>query len=95
MEIIEVSPADLIEIEGNRHRTFQAISHPLTADVILNDIQTCDRQRVIIICNTVSQAQGLFQDLTQLNQDNTLTITLLPTFRRYLSQFNFQLNCSK
>lgn len=88
MEIIEVSPADLAEIEGNRHRNFQAVSTSLTADVILNDIQTYDRQRVIIICNTVSQAQGLFQDLTQLNQDNTLTITLLHS--RFLPEHRAQ-----
>jgi CRISPR-associated endonuclease/helicase Cas3 len=77
MEIIEVSQADLAEIEGDRHRTFKAISTPLTADVILNDIQTYDRRRVIVICNTVSQAQGLFRDLTELNRGELLNITLL------------------
>ncbi|HBB33099.1 MAG TPA: CRISPR-associated helicase Cas3' [Cyanobacteria bacterium UBA8803] len=77
MEIVRVEDADLPEIEGNRCRTFRAISEPLTVAVILNDIEQYQRQRVIIICNTVSQAQGLFRDLEDLNQDGELTITLL------------------
>jgi CRISPR-associated endonuclease/helicase Cas3 len=77
MEIISVSDTDLAEIEGNRHRSFRAVSTPLTAEVILNDIQTHNRQRTIVICNTVSQAQGLFRDLAEINQDETLKITLL------------------
>lgn len=77
MEIVRVEDADLQEIEGNRCRTLRAISEPLTAEVILNDIKQYQRQRVIIICNTVSQAQGLFRDLDELNQDGKLTITLL------------------
>jgi hypothetical protein len=77
MEIIRVEDADLPDIEGNRCRTFRAISEPLTAESILNDIKQYQRQRVIIICNTVSQSQGLFRDLDELNQDGELTITLL------------------
>jgi CRISPR/Cas system-associated endonuclease/helicase Cas3 len=77
MEIVRVEAADLQEIEGNRCRTFRAVSEPLTAEVVLNDIEQYQRQRVIIICNTVSQAQGLFRDLDQLNQDGELTIILL------------------
>ena len=77
MEIIRVEDTDLQDIEANRCRTFQAISEPLTAEVILNDIKHYQRQRVIIICNTVSQSQGLFRDLDELNQDGELTITLL------------------
>jgi len=88
MKIIEVSDTDLVEIEGNRHRTFQAISTPLTADVILNDIQSHHRQRVIVICNTVSQSQGLFQDLTQFNQTENLNITLLHS--RFLPEHRAQ-----
>jgi hypothetical protein len=77
MEIIRVEDADLQDIEGNRCRTLRAVSGPLTAQTILNDIQHHQRQRVIIICNTVSQSQGLFKDLDDLNQDGELTITLL------------------
>jgi hypothetical protein len=77
MEIVRVEDADLQEIEGNRCRTFRSISEPLTAEVILNDIEQYQRQRVIIICNTVSQSQGLFRNLDELNQDGELTITLL------------------
>ncbi len=77
MEIIRVEDTDLQEIEGNRCRLFQGISEPLAAETIINDIKNHQRQRVIIICNTVSQAQGLFRDLEELNQDWKLTITLL------------------
>ncbi|HEY9608291.1 CRISPR-associated helicase Cas3' [Allocoleopsis sp.] len=77
MEIIRVEDTDLRDIEGNRCRTFRAISEPLTAETLFNDIKNHQRQRVIIICNTVSQSQGLFRDLDELNQDEELTITLL------------------
>jgi len=77
MEIVRVEDSDLQEIEGNRYRTFQAVIEPLTADVILNDIHSFQRRRVIIICNTVSQSQGLFRDLEVLDQDCELKITLL------------------
>ena len=77
MEIIRVEDTDLPDIEGNRCRTFRAVSEPLTAEAIINDINHYERQRVIVICNTVSQAQGLFRDLQELSQDGDLTITLL------------------
>ena len=77
MEIIRVEDTDLQDIEGNRCRTFRAISEPLTALAILNDIQHNQRQRVIVICNTVSQSQRLFRDLEELNLDGKLTVTLL------------------
>ncbi|HLP89879.1 MAG TPA: CRISPR-associated helicase Cas3' [Nostocaceae cyanobacterium] len=77
MEIIQIEDRDLQAIEGNRRRTFQAKSHSLNALVILDDIHTHQRKRVIIICNTVSQAQGLYRDLTELNKEDTLQIILL------------------
>ena len=77
MEIIRVEDTDLQDIEGNRCRSFRAVSEPLTAQTILNDIQHHQRQRVIIICNTVSQSQGLFRDLQDLNSDGKLIVTLL------------------
>jgi hypothetical protein len=77
MEIIRVEDTDLQDIEGNRCRTFRAISEPLTAEVIVNDIEHYQRKRVIIICNTVSQSQGLFRDLQDLNSDGKLIVTLL------------------
>lgn len=88
MEIIEVSPTDLAEIEGNRHRSFRAISTPLTAQVILDDINRHQHQRVIVICNTVSQAQGLFKDLVALSWSNKLDITLLHS--RFLPEHRAQ-----
>lgn len=84
MEIIKVDDSDLQEIEGNRHRTFRAISEPLTARVILDDIQSHQRKRVIIICNTVSQSQGLLRDLEELERDGELRLTLLHS--RFLPQ---------
>jgi len=48
MEIIQVEDADLQAIEGDRCRTFQAVSHPLNASVILDDIRAYQRQRVIV-----------------------------------------------
>ncbi|ERT07692.1 CRISPR-associated helicase Cas3 [Lyngbya aestuarii BL J] len=76
-EIVRVGDEDLAQIENNRCRTFQAISEPLTADVICDDIQKHNRKRVIVICNTVSQAQGLFKYLEDLNINNQFKITLL------------------
>ena len=76
MEIIRVEDSDLQEIEAN-HRRIQAISQPLSAAVILNDIKNNQRQRVIVICNTVSQAQGLFRDLQLLAEGSELNLTLL------------------
>ncbi|NJR18410.1 MAG: hypothetical protein HC785_23670 [Calothrix sp. CSU_2_0] len=83
MEIIRVDDVDLEIIEANRCRTFFAVSQPLTALLIWEDIfkNKNQRQRVIIICNTASQAQGLYRDLDELNRDfqveNNLEITLL------------------
>ncbi|MFB2934962.1 CRISPR-associated helicase Cas3' [Aerosakkonemataceae cyanobacterium BLCC-F154] len=88
MEIIEVSQTDLATIEGNRHRTFRAIATPLISEVILDDIQQNQRQRVIVICNTVSQAQGLFRDLDALNFEDKLKITLLHS--RFLPEHRAQ-----
>ena len=51
MEIIQVEDADLQAIEGNRCRSFGTISQPLTAQIILDDIHTHQRKRVIIIWN--------------------------------------------
>lgn len=77
MEIIRVEDSDLNLIEVHRCRTFRAISQPLDAQVIWDDIYSRRRQRVIIICNTVSQAQGIYRDLSELNHNEELNITLL------------------
>jgi CRISPR-associated endonuclease/helicase Cas3 len=76
-KIIRIQADDLQEIEGNRCRIVQAVSEPLTAQRVLNDIAHYHRRRVIIICNTVAQAQGLFRELDELNQNSRLMITLL------------------
>ncbi|MEC4812259.1 MAG: CRISPR-associated helicase Cas3' [Scytonema sp. PMC 1069.18] len=77
MEIIRVEDVDLQIIEANRCRTFRIFTQPLTAQHIWDDIYQKKRQRVIVICNTVSQAQGIYRDLEDLNQDSEIEITLL------------------
>ncbi|MBD2200673.1 MULTISPECIES: CRISPR-associated helicase Cas3' [Calothrix] len=77
MEIVRVEDSDLKVIEANRCRVFRAMSLPLNAQVIWDDIYAKQRQRVMIICNTVSQAQGIYRDLSSLNHDWELNITLL------------------
>lgn len=88
MEIIQIEDTDLQNIEGKRYRTFQAKSHSLNALEIIADIHTRQRKRVIVICNTVSQAQGLYRDLQELNHDYTLNITLLHS--RFLPEHRAQ-----
>ncbi|WP_341531654.1 CRISPR-associated helicase Cas3' (plasmid) [Nostoc sp. UHCC 0302] len=88
MEIIQIEDADLQVIEGDRCRTFQSVSYPLNASVILDDIQAYGRKRVIVICNTVSQAQGLFRDLEELNHNERLHVTLLHS--RFLPEHRAQ-----
>jgi CRISPR-associated endonuclease/helicase Cas3 len=68
---------DLLEIEGKRCRIFEAREEPLSAELILKDIEERDRKRVIVICNTVSVSQGLFRDLEALIDKNKIEITLL------------------
>ncbi|MBE9097455.1 helicase-related protein [Tychonema sp. LEGE 07203] len=77
MKLVKVENADLAEIEGNRCRTFRAVSHPLTASTIIDDIQQKSRRRVMVICNTVAQSQGLFQDLQTADLNGNWEITLL------------------
>ncbi|MUH01328.1 CRISPR-associated helicase Cas3 [Scytonema sp. UIC 10036] len=77
MEIIQVEDVDLKIIEANRCRTFRTVSQPLTAQRIWDDIYQKKRQRVIVICNTVSQAQGIYRDLETLNQDFEIEVALL------------------
>jgi CRISPR-associated endonuclease/helicase Cas3 len=74
---IQVSDIDLGEIESQHQRYFYAANNPLTAQIVWDDIQQNQRQRVIIICNTVAKAQELYRDLDDLNEDNQLNITLL------------------
>ncbi len=68
---------DLPEIEGERQRTFEAVEEPLSAKLILDDIKNRDRQRVIVICNTVSVSQGLLRDLDALIDSDDIEVTLL------------------
>lgn len=63
LRLVNVEGSDLREIEGSRDRRFLACDGHLNADVILQDIQSHDRRRVLVICNTVAKSQGLFLDL--------------------------------
>jgi CRISPR-associated endonuclease/helicase Cas3 len=69
---IRVGKEDLQAIEGNRKRYYTPISEPLTAATIVNN----HKPRQIVICNTVSVSQALFQDLQDAKDENT-EITLL------------------
>lgn len=75
--VVKVSDRDLIEIEGNRQRIFQGHSQPLSAQRIWEDIETHNRQRIIVICNRVSHAQTLYQDLQYLIPQDRVEVTLL------------------
>ena len=76
MEIIRVKNEDLKVIEANRKRLFSTVFQPLNAQMIWDDICTHQRQRVIIICNTVSLTQGIYQDLQNLQQNIDLDLNL-------------------
>jgi CRISPR-associated endonuclease/helicase Cas3 len=76
LDLVNVEGDDLAKIEGSRKRLFSPSTEPLSAEVILQDIQKCDRKRVIVICNTVAKSQSLFQDLRAIAPGNIL-ITLL------------------
>lgn len=72
LSLVNVKGEDLANIEGSRKRLFSPSSKPLSAEVILKDIQEHDRKRVIVICNTVAKSQSLFQDLQEIAPINTL-----------------------
>lgn len=76
LHLVNVEGDDLAKIEGSRTRLFSPSLEPLSAEVILQDIQKCDRKRVIVICNIVAKSQGLFQDLQDLAPPN-VEVTLL------------------
>ena len=76
IHLMNIAVEDLNAIE-TRQRFFEPVSSPLTAPVIVEDIQTFQRKRVIVLCNTVAQAQGLFQDFRDLTQDDSIQISLL------------------
>lgn len=82
IQLINVEHEDLKVIE-TRQRSFQAVPSPLTASVILEDIQQSSRKRVIVLCNTVAQAQGLFLDLRDSITDQRFEVSLLHS--RFLS----------
>lgn len=94
MEIIRVEDEDLKVIEANRRRLFRAVSKPLNAKSIWDNIHTYQYQRVIVICNTVSQAQGIYRDLQNLQESldvdlqDDLNITLLHS--RFLAEHRAQ-----
>lgn len=76
VHLLNVEAEDLSTIE-TRQRYFEPVTTPLTATLIWNDIQQHQHQRVIVLCNTVAQAQGLFQDLRDRVQGQPIQISLL------------------
>ena len=81
-KLLGVNEQDLTEIEGDRQRTLTAISEPLTASQIIQNLP----QRAIAICNTVSQAQGLFQELQAIISARSLDIDLTLLHSRFLAE---------
>jgi CRISPR-associated endonuclease/helicase Cas3 len=79
-QLITIEGSDLQQIEGTRHRTFRPSSESLSAETILQDIQQNQRDRVIVLCNMVSQSQGLYQDLVELAQDEVEVLLLHSRF---------------
>lgn len=76
IHLMNIAEADLQLIE-TRQRYFEPIASALSASTILEDIQTHQRKRVIVLCNTVAQAQGLFQTLRDRIQDLPIQLSLL------------------
>lgn len=74
--LMNIRAKDLKAIE-TRQRYFEAASFPLTASAIVDDVQKHKRQRVIVLCNTVAQAQGIFQDLRNLVNNQPIKVSLL------------------
>ncbi|MBF2075307.1 MAG: CRISPR-associated helicase Cas3' [Synechococcales cyanobacterium C42_A2020_086] len=76
LSLVNVEGNDLKQIEGSRQRQFIPCEEPLSAEVILRDVQQNDRKRVIVICNTVARSQSLFQNLRDIAPE-TIKIVLL------------------
>ncbi|MGI0485888.1 CRISPR-associated helicase Cas3' [Pantanalinema rosaneae CENA516] len=76
VHLLNVKAEDLRTIE-TRQRYFEPATTPLTANLVRDDIQQHQHWRVIVLCNTVAQSQGLFQDLRDLVQGQPIQITLL------------------
>lgn len=80
LSLVNVEGEDLRNIEGGRQRLFSCREEPLSAEVILQDIQMFARKRVIVICNTVAKSQGLFQELREIAPKNIKIILLHSRF---------------
>jgi len=80
LHLVTVTEQDLTDIEGNRKRNFQISNSSLSAMQIVQDMHQYRRRRIIVICNTVAQAQGLFQDLQTLNLEAVDLILLHARF---------------
>lgn len=76
IQLMTVADEDLRVIE-TRQRYFEAVDLPLTASAIVEDVLKHQRQRVIVLCNTVAQAQGLFQDLQDEVSGQLIKVSLL------------------
>jgi CRISPR-associated endonuclease/helicase Cas3 len=76
IHLMKVEVEDLQAIE-TRRRYFEPVSTPLTAHSICEDIDQEQRKRVIVLCNTVAQSQGLFKDLRDSVKDQSVKVSLL------------------
>jgi CRISPR-associated endonuclease/helicase Cas3 len=80
LSLVNVEGQDLQEIEGSRQRLFSCSDKPLSAEVVLQDIQQHERKRVIVICNTVAKSQSLFQELREIAPEMVKIILLHSRF---------------
>ncbi|MGC8712524.1 MAG: CRISPR-associated helicase Cas3' [Leptodesmis sp.] len=86
LSLVSVEGEDLVNIEGSRKRLFSPSVEPLSAKVILQDIQMHDRKRVIVICNTVAKSQSLFQDLEAQKRQITTPVNVTLLHSRFLPE---------
>lgn len=80
LSLVNVEGSDLASIEGNRTRLFSPSKRSLSAEAILQDIETHQRKRVIVICNTVAKSQSLFQNLRDCAPEKIRVILLHSRF---------------
>ncbi|WP_204103979.1 MULTISPECIES: CRISPR-associated helicase Cas3' [Spirulina sp. CCY15215] len=66
IERVEVTTAELVEIEGNRSRFVELAQAPMSAEAIWQDMKREGRHRAIAICNQIRIALALYLDLREL-----------------------------
>ncbi|MCL4439486.1 MAG: CRISPR-associated helicase Cas3', partial [Firmicutes bacterium] len=78
-KVVSVQPEELIQMpsHSNKQRTYHWIEQPVTAGQI---IERHEGGRSIVICNTVTKAQEIYQDLNKLATNDCKVILLHSRF---------------